>query len=141
MRLPDLPPVSWTQSALTLIVEPAGRLVRLDESTSLLVKGWFARVAIKIDISKPLVPGTGVELEGVAMPPFWQSFEYEHVRLFCRRCGRVGHRPPECLSPISSPSTQVSDYSLEVEMRLVGSCDVPSLSMSRPLPLSLYFSL
>lgn len=103
MRLPNLPSVCWTQSSLELIVAAAGRFVKMDDSTSLLAKGRFARVAVEVDTGVPLVPGTDVVLEGLDLPVFWQRFEFEHIHLFCGRCGCVGHRPPNCLS---SPANQ-----------------------------------
>lgn len=94
----------------------AGRLIRLDDSTSLLTKGRFARVAVEVDTATPLVLGTNIKLEGVGLPVFWQRFEFEHIHLFCGRCGRVGHRPSECASspkrqPTSPPDLTTSSPS------------------------------
>ena len=71
--LSDLPLMLWTQSALDLIVFKVGALVHLDQCTELLAKGRYARVAVESDLSKPLVPGTGIKLEGLNIPSFWQS--------------------------------------------------------------------
>ena len=68
MRLPELPPSLWTRSALELIVSKVGKLVRLDQSNELLAKGHFAQVAIKLDLSKPLVPRTMIQLDGLCFP-------------------------------------------------------------------------
>lgn len=86
----------------------------MDESTSLLTKGCFARVAVKIDSSKPLVPDCDVVFEGLDLPVFWQTFEYEHLHLFCYRCARVGHLtfhykfpPPTSALTISNPDVDM----------------------------------
>ena len=63
MRLPDLPSVCWNRAVLELIVA-TGRFIRIDDSTSLLAKGRFARVTVEIDTANPLVLGTDFQLEG-----------------------------------------------------------------------------
>lgn len=64
MRLPNLPDVCCNERALAIIVASAGTLVHLDNSTSLLAKEQFARVAIQVDVCKHFVPGTDIEIEG-----------------------------------------------------------------------------
>ena len=54
MRLPDLPSVCWNQAILELIVVAAGCFIRMDDSTSLLAKRRFVRVAVEIDTANPL---------------------------------------------------------------------------------------
>jgi len=103
LRLPNHPLAFWTQAALELIVAPAGQLVKLDQATKMLSKGRYTCVAVEIDLATPLVPGSDMLCENSAAP-FWQSFEYEHIHLFCRQCGRVGHRPINCPSPKLRPS-------------------------------------
>ena len=83
MRLPDLPPALWTRFALELIVAAAGHRVRLDEAIELLSKGRYARLAVEIDLARPLIPGSNLLLEGYDSPLFWQKFEFEHIHLFC----------------------------------------------------------
>lgn len=70
-------------------------------------------VAVEIDIARPHMPGMDVLLEGVDQVPLWQSFEYEHIHLFCRGCGRVGHHLTEYsfLQSSSSPA-QVNSSSI-----------------------------
>ena len=63
MRLSNL-------AMLALIVSTAGRFVRMDESTSMMTKERFARVADEIDMARPIVLGTDVLLEGVDVPLF-----------------------------------------------------------------------
>ena len=56
--------------ALSLIVAPVGRLVRLDPATELLTKGRYARMAVEIDLSGLLVPGSDVAFENSALPTY-----------------------------------------------------------------------
>ena len=70
MSIPNLSTVCWNASVLEHIVSAAGHFVRMDESTSLIMKGHFARVTVKVDTSCHLVPGTDVFLEGVDVPLF-----------------------------------------------------------------------
>lgn len=65
MRIPDLPNLCWTQSALERIASAAGRFVRMDGTTADLSKLRFAKVAVEVDTQKPLVPGTDLDFEGV----------------------------------------------------------------------------
>ena len=46
--------------------------MRLDESTELLSKGRFARVAVKVDLSNPLLPGIEITVEDSVLSSFWQ---------------------------------------------------------------------
>ena len=71
-------------------------MVRLDECTKILTKGRYARVAVKIDLAKPLIPDTDIMLDGLDVSSFWQLFQYENIHLYCQSCGRVGHRAPIC---------------------------------------------
>jgi len=87
---------------LELIISFAERFVKMDESTSLMTKGRFARITIEVDTACTLVHKIDVVLEGVEAPIFWQRFEYEHVHLFCPLCRCLGHKPAHCQS--SSPS-------------------------------------
>ena len=105
MRLPDLPSVCWNASALKLIISAAGHFVNIDESTSLMTKGRFARVTIEVDTARPLVPGTDVDLDDVDALIFWQRFEYDHLHLFCPRCICFGHKPVDCQFSSPSPVT------------------------------------
>ena len=79
--LPDLPPALWYREALELIVQRAGRLVKLDQATESLSKSRFTRVAMEVDLSHPLVLGADVGVKGEEIPNFWQTFEYEHIQL------------------------------------------------------------
>jgi len=92
---------------LELIVSTPARLVKLDHPTELLSKGRFARMAAEIDLSKPLRPGCDEVYEN-SYQPFWQSFKYEHIHLFCKKCGRVGHQLVDYAFPPNRPSPQSS---------------------------------
>jgi len=81
--LSDLPPVLWTLESLDMIIEWACRLIKFNQVIELLSKGRFARVAVEVDLSRPLVPGADIAIEDDEILSFWQKFEYEHIHLFC----------------------------------------------------------
>lgn len=56
MRIPNLPSLCWNELCLRLIAAAAGDFVKMDDSTSLGSKGCFARVAVRVDTTKSLVP-------------------------------------------------------------------------------------
>ena len=131
VRLPDLPLLLWTQSVLSLVVSKARALVRLDNYTELLSKGRYVRVAVEINLSKPLLPGTDIKLEGLNVPSFWQSFQHENIHLYCHRCGHVGNRASLysfTLAPLHTPSvaTPSGDSSPDVEMAQEGRIAFPA---------------
>jgi len=83
---------------------------------------------VEDDLSRPLVRSTDIAVKDDEIPSFWQQFQYEHVQLFCRRCGRVGHWSLSyTFSPHKSPPFPVATPSslneLDVEMVVV---DTPS---------------
>jgi hypothetical protein len=70
--------------------------------------GKFLRVKIRMDITKPLMRGTVVDLEeergeneeavevGEKVKELWCRFEYEHLPDFCYTCGIIGHGERDC---------------------------------------------
>ena len=61
-----------------------GKTVKVDLNTQLAARGKFARVAVEIDLNKPLV--SRFTLDGEI-----QRIEYEGLPQVCFHCGRVGH--------------------------------------------------
>ena len=48
----------------------------------------------------------------VKIGTFWQDIFYENLPMMCYRCGRIGHREPQCLEAMAEPtnlSSQESD--------------------------------
>jgi hypothetical protein len=65
--------------------------------------GWgrFPRIRVEVEILKPLMRGRILQFEnentGELQEPFWVDFRYEHLPIFCYRCGRIGHSGNDCL--------------------------------------------
>ncbi|KAJ4828912.1 hypothetical protein Tsubulata_008083 [Turnera subulata] len=61
-----------------------GRFVRIDYNTQESNQGKFARVAVELDLSKPLQPRVLVDGK-------WYEITYENLPHMFFECGRVGH--------------------------------------------------
>ncbi|KAF2312688.1 hypothetical protein GH714_039640 [Hevea brasiliensis] len=66
-----------------------GKVIKVDENTSLATRGKFARVFVEIDLLKPLLANTGCVIGCI-------RFEYEGIQLVCFHCGCCGHRAKLC---------------------------------------------
>ncbi|KAJ4826226.1 hypothetical protein Tsubulata_005789 [Turnera subulata] len=71
-----------------------GTTVKLDFKTEYTLRGQFAKVAVRIDLTKP-VKGT-VTLDGEKI-----KVRYEGLPQICISCGRVGHNVLLCLKQCS----------------------------------------
>lgn len=76
-----------------------GRPIRVDDSTSLVSKGRFARICSEVDITKPLL--SKFTMEGKAWP-----IEYKGIHLICFGCGIYGHRKEQCGSRRAGEDTR-----------------------------------
>ncbi|CAI0384324.1 unnamed protein product, partial [Linum tenue] len=66
-----------------------GRSIKLDFHTQHQQRAKFARMAVEVDLSKPLVPRIRLDV-------YWQKVEYENLAMVCFECGRVGHTNLSC---------------------------------------------
>ncbi|CAL1413243.1 unnamed protein product [Linum trigynum] len=76
-----------------------GRAIKLDFHTHHQQRAKFARMAVELDLSKPLV--TRIRLDGQ-----WQYIEYENLPTVCFECGKIGHTSLSC--PNLIPTVQCS---------------------------------
>ncbi|CAI0394249.1 unnamed protein product [Linum tenue] len=97
VQLPELPVHFYHREVLFALGNLIGRTVKLDYHTEKLERGKFARLAIELDMTKPLP--TRIRLDG-----FWQQVLYENIPQICFQCGRIGHLEDNC--PLSK-SNQV----------------------------------
>lgn len=60
-------------------------MLKIDELTLIHSRGKFARIYVKLDLQRKLVP---------AITALGKDFrlEYEGLHLICFRCGRYGHK-------------------------------------------------
>ncbi|XP_038996336.1 uncharacterized protein LOC120120897 [Hibiscus syriacus] len=84
LRLPDLPYRYYNTVLIRTIPNTIGRVVKIDYNTKVGERGKFARIAVVIDLNKPLTPCMGIG-------DFIQKIEYEGLQQICFKCGTYGH--------------------------------------------------
>ncbi|KAK8502910.1 hypothetical protein V6N12_054137 [Hibiscus sabdariffa] len=95
ISLPGLPVPLYKKSLIEEIGESIGHVIKLDYQMEWGRRGRFARLAISIDLSKPLV--SKIMVNGKI-----QLIEYESLPLICFHCGRYGHAQESC--PVLFPT-------------------------------------
>ncbi|KAL4303605.1 hypothetical protein GQ457_10G024780 [Hibiscus cannabinus] len=87
----------WSRSFNTDEKHPSqvvGKVVKVDYNTQAGEHGKFARLAITVDLNKPLTPCIGID-------NFVQKLEYEGLSQICFACGKYGHSREDCiLNPV-----------------------------------------
>lgn len=85
IRLPNLPVKYYHKSLLRAIAQVLGEVVRIDYNTEAGGRGQFARLAVIIDLTKPLTSKLKVDGEELIV-------EYEGLPTICYHCGRYSAR-------------------------------------------------
>ncbi|XP_019149842.1 PREDICTED: uncharacterized protein LOC109146642 [Ipomoea nil] len=104
IRVPSLPAEYFDFIFLRKLGNKLGRTVRVDQATSLVSRGMFARVCMEIDMRKPLV--SKFTHEGKV-----QQVEYEGMHLVCFACGLYGHAKEACPTLRGEETGQCNDVS------------------------------
>ncbi|CAL1392306.1 unnamed protein product [Linum trigynum] len=105
IQLPELPAHFYHREVLFALGNLLGRTVKLDYHTENLLRGKFARIAVELDMTKPLA--TRIRLDGQ-----WQPVVYENLPHICYDCGRIGHteeaspKKSMAMVPVSTGETQ-----------------------------------
>ncbi|KAK9008984.1 hypothetical protein V6N11_080460 [Hibiscus sabdariffa] len=102
IRLPGLPVPLYKKGIIEAIGESIGPMIKLDYQMEWGQRGRFARMAITIDLSKPLV--SKIIVKGKI-----QLIEYESLPMICFQCGKYGHAQEIC----SSMRNQAANYDME----------------------------
>lgn len=89
VRLPGLPAEYYNRIFLWKIGKRIGTPIKIDEATSLVSRGKYARLCVEVDITKPLLARFKLREE-------IKRIEYEGVHLVCFKCGMYGHMSDKC---------------------------------------------
>ena len=63
---------------------PTSTFLHIDNITTSVAKGRFARICVRIDLDKPLMPH-------ITIGKFIQNIQYENIPMLCYNCGILGH--------------------------------------------------
>nr|POE57175.1 uncharacterized protein CFP56_01831 [Quercus suber] len=94
VQIHNLPLMSRTSETGWAIGSTLGEVLSVDVADSGVQWGKYLRVRVKIDVTKKLVRGKKVKIEGGEQR--WISFKYERLPNFCYSCGMLNHDMREC---------------------------------------------
>ncbi|KAL4348930.1 hypothetical protein GQ457_17G018460 [Hibiscus cannabinus] len=97
VRLPGLPYRYYCKALFRRIAQLVGKVVKVDYNTQAGERGKLARLAIMVDLNKPLKPCIGID-------DFVQKLEYEGLNMICFSCGKYGHATDSCGSTSGAKS-------------------------------------
>lgn len=100
VRLPMLPLRYYHKQIVRAIGHSLGKVIKIDYNTEAGARGRFARLAILIDLAKPLVSKINVDDKTIFI-------EYEGLPTICYHCGQYGHLAEIC--PQKLPPTAVEN--------------------------------
>jgi hypothetical protein len=108
IRIVNLPIKSMTREMGEDIGQRIGRLIAVDvPKDNGVAWGRYLRIRVEVEIAKPLMRGCIIQVEETA--PIWVDFRYEHLPIFCYRCGLLGHSGSDCFTGPGSSRTSVFD--------------------------------
>ncbi|KAI9086987.1 hypothetical protein K1719_031148 [Acacia pycnantha] len=94
IRLPKLPARYYHKSIIRSIGSVFGEVIKVDYNTDSGDRGRFARIAVIIDLTKPLI--SKIQVDGNLI-----FVEYEGLPSICFTCGRYGHLVDSCPSSMA----------------------------------------
>ena len=94
IRVFNIPIKSMNATVGNYIANEIGVPILVDAPKSGLAWGPFLRIRVDVDITKPLMRGKMIQIEG--MEKGWVYFKYERLPIYCYRCGILGHQEREC---------------------------------------------
>lgn len=107
VRLPGLPGFLYKREVLDEIGGLIGTVTKLDFQTDKGLREKFARMAVCVDLGKPLV-------SQIMVNGSMQRVEFESLPQVCFSCGRFGHTKEECPSISSAEVSETGKEKLKV---------------------------
>ncbi|KAL4332004.1 hypothetical protein GQ457_07G003470 [Hibiscus cannabinus] len=99
VRLPGLSYRYYTKSMFRCIAGVIGKIVKIDYNTTEGKRGKFARLAVVVDLKKPLI-------SSIIIDNFHQKIEYEGLPIIFYGCGCYGHTEDVCKLNASDSTTE-----------------------------------
>lgn len=96
----NLPLACMNSKIRTMIGSSVGHVEEVDMDEDGVGWGKFFKVKIRVDLTKPLMRGKPLKVQGVSM---WIDFQYEWLPRFCFSCGVVQHGPVGCTKRFNPP--------------------------------------
>ncbi|XP_020704427.1 uncharacterized protein LOC110115507 [Dendrobium catenatum] len=93
IRLPNLPLAYWDAENMARLAIGIGEPLFMNEPTNSWNRCAFARICVRLDLSKKLPKGVWAHGLGGS---FFEPIEYEGIPLICLHCGKVGHKAEVC---------------------------------------------
>ncbi|KAJ4829194.1 hypothetical protein Tsubulata_004822 [Turnera subulata] len=100
VRFPDIPLHTYHPSILNALGDLVGESIRIDQATREYQRGRFAKIAVEVDLTKPL-KGT-ILFRGKE-----KAVIYEGLPTLCYSCGSADHTMDKC--PLLSQSAEGSN--------------------------------
>ncbi|PPD87757.1 hypothetical protein GOBAR_DD15301 [Gossypium barbadense] len=107
IQMPDLPGYLYNKKILEEIGGLIGKVTKLNINTDNGLRGWFARMAIFVNLDKLLI--SKILINGNL-----QRIEYEFLSSICFSCGRYGHVKELC--PISAGDKDLTGENEKAKM-------------------------
>lgn len=93
VRVPRLPWEFWEHDTLVCLPKPVGKVIKVDQTTLLRLKGKFARVCVNIDVTEPLPGSLVICFQGKSMKV---PLIYEGLHVIYALCVSESHQIEVC---------------------------------------------
>uniref|UniRef100_A0A2N9FI47 CCHC-type domain-containing protein n=1 Tax=Fagus sylvatica TaxID=28930 RepID=A0A2N9FI47_FAGSY len=108
IKVVNLPIKCMTREVGEDIGMQVGKLLDVDvPNENGIAWGRFLRIRVEVELAKPLMRGCIIQVEDDK--PVWVDFRYEHLPIFCYKCGFLGHSSSDCTANRSSARVSVFD--------------------------------
>nr|CCA66019.1 hypothetical protein [Beta vulgaris subsp. vulgaris] len=94
VRLEGIPLVFNSKSIANELLSRIGKVLLFDENSERPGIKKFFRALVWLKIKAPLVPGMYIEVQ--ENRTLWVDLRYEGIFVFCKRCGKIGHKSSSC---------------------------------------------